>query len=257
MTNHILVETALLGEGLPSIDDAVLRYLWPVSDEINLAWLYRGNIICGNLSAFLLCRQQEKNWRRADARGLAEAIQQKFNAFLTVSASLRVADLLHIPVLVTAGLGGKMEGHLSSDLQAVSRHSVLVIASAFKDVCDTEESLKDLSASKVRLAVKGQENLDGFLFQGSSYPLPSYQGQALSKIACANGAVLFNPLPEELRISNRALLQEAAIAARPYQGTRQFHPTINRELDRLSQGRSSELQLLGLIANLNLAIGMI
>jgi len=255
------VETALLGCGLPSLKDELLLYLWPAAPQAELLWMEKGRLQVGSLPLFLEIRG--KNWPRLNAREMAGAAARRGDGFLTASALLRVAAALpgeKRRIVVISGMGGIRQGIISADLQELSRSPDLLLSSGFKDSLEMEPSLAFLREKGVRLLGWQCEHLDGFLFHES----PCLLDGSLKKEAEADlifsrnkggkSIVLFNPLPPSLRLKDRKILASAVKHGdKARREGYDFHPAVNRALDRSSNGCSSLFQLLALIANIQLA----
>lgn len=251
----ILVETALLGQGLPSVLPEEIAYFWPYDDCIRLAWMEAGEGITGTIAEFLRASNRIRDWKRVDARKFEPAVQEKYNAYLTISATLKLADKLNSQILVTAGMGGIFEDKISADLEEIPRHKVLLISSGFKDVCDANQSLAYLENGGVWAARTEPGTMHGFLLQGQDYAVTRlYQQKRLDDLVLHQGGVLFHAIPPGLKLPQPEYLEKAMARARSQAGTEQFHPLINRELDHLTNGYSSYLQLRALISNLHLAL---
>lgn len=267
-TNHIfgrisaavLVETALLGRGLPSVQNEVISYLWPAAVDISLLWLERGKIQAGPLSHFLAVRGHK--WPRINSVELEGAVERGTDGFLTVSALLRVAAAQpgeKRRLIVTSGLGGIRQEAVSADLHELPLSRDLLIASAFKDVLETAAGISYLRKQGARLLGWKCEQLDGFLYRDAPVPLDATletieQGWELAPRDYKQAAVLFNPLPHALRLQEQEKLWEALAAGdRARLAGQDFHPVVNEVLDETSNGCASLLQLLALLANLRLA----
>ncbi|HAE61338.1 MAG TPA: hypothetical protein DCG38_03250, partial [Eubacteriaceae bacterium] len=101
---NFLVETALLGHGLLSVDNDLILSLWP--DEVLLAWVENGKVKIGHISEFIPSRKNSKDWERLDGLAVKSKKYDNKNAFLTASGTMAVAKDVNCPVVVTAGIGG-------------------------------------------------------------------------------------------------------------------------------------------------------
>jgi pseudouridine-5'-phosphate glycosidase len=211
----ILVETALLGCGLTSLEDELLLYLWPAAAGVELLWLEEGKLQAGLLPCFLEVRGKE--WPRVNGRELAETAARGAGGFLTASALLCAAAALpgeERRIVVTAGMGGMRQGTISADLHELARSPDLLLASAFKDSLEVEPSLAFLRKNGVRLLGWQCEHLDGFLFHESPCALDGSlkteaEVEPLSFREDGKSIVLFNPLPLSLRLEGREILAAA------------------------------------------------
>lgn len=66
--------------------------------------------------------------------------------------------------------------------------------------------------------------------------------------------LLLNPIPEKERISDKKILEQAVKEA--YEAVEKgeyFHPAANGAIDRLTDGKSSDIQLVSIVENAKLA----
>jgi pseudouridine-5'-phosphate glycosidase len=253
----VLVETALLGQGLPSIAGAQMAGIWPAAREVVPVWLQEGRVVLGGIEQFLPLRAQEE-WPRIDGDRLDEAITGGRSGFLTASAVMRVANAAGGNLVVTAGMGGVRNGRVSQDLILLSRLKVLLVASAPKDSQNLWDTIAYLRRMGVRTVGKESRCVDGFLFTGDPVCLDAvYGGESPANLSAGQWCLLLNPLPAELRLRDHEILKEALAAGdRARQKQEEFHPAVNRALDRLTCGEASRLQLQALAANLELALAL-
>jgi pseudouridine-5'-phosphate glycosidase len=253
----VLVETALLGQGLPSINNSQIARLWPVSSLAVLVWLEQGKIVTGGINDFLRVRADIK-WRRVDGCRLNEAMREASSGYLTASAVMRVAVRTGAVIVVTAGMGGIRGNVVSDDLECLSTLPVLLIATSPKDHVNIRETLQYLKRNRVKVIGNKTNICNGFLFSGENILLDGInKGKNLPELSTGKkGCLLLNPLPSEFRMSDYRLLEQAVeegeMALRRHQ---EYHPAVNAALDRFTNGRSSLLQLQALVANIKVALG--
>ncbi|NSW83293.1 MAG: pseudouridine-5'-phosphate glycosidase [Syntrophothermus sp.] len=257
ITGRVLVETALLGCGLPSVSNQTLYEEWPKTKRINLVWLQGGRIVSGPIEKFLDLRR-EAGWARVDARRLDTAVAEQANGYLTASAVMKLTAGKLIPV-VTGGMGGVRQDTISADLVYLTKSPALLIASAPKDSVDLAGTVAYLREKGVLVLGVGQEYCDGFLFSREKVWLDrAYSPDIImSSVKLRAGCVIFNPLPPGLRFNEQSLLEKALEYS--YEASRRgqdFHPAVNHALDRLTGGRASVAQLEGLIANVKFALSL-
>jgi len=159
-----------------------------------------------------------------------------------------------IKVIVTAGMGGVRGNTVSLDMN-LCNYNVLLIASAPKDSLDAMTTISTLIRSGVKVIGYRSALSDGFLFVNEKDVRLDglYSGEdPLYLITKNKGCLLLNAIPHEKRLSNRDHLREAVKAGE--QSGKGFHPMVNQVLDNLTGGLSSEIQLLSLISNIELAL---
>lgn len=252
--NPVLVESALLGRGLPSLDNSLINYLWPQA-EISLPYVSEGIIKQGALWEVLKARNQQ-NWKRIDATRIQDITQSDVSGYLTASALIKLA--LPFNLVVTAGMGGITGGRISQDLVTIAAKPVWFISSGFKDVIDAKASLEYLKSHGVKVLGWKNPIYNGFIFANQGYSLDGViEENNLKDIDLKNdkGVIIFNPVPANLKLQNNKLLElarEQMIMAR--ENGEDFHPVVNKLLDHDTKGQSSLIQLLALISNINLAL---
>ncbi len=249
----VLVDTCLLGRGLPSLDNHLINYLWPNEDVI-LPYVKGGIIKKANLDEILEIRNQN-DWPRLDAGHLQKLTESPINGYLTASALMSLAaphDLV-----VTAGIGGITGQRVSQDLVNIADKPLWFISSGFKDVIDAKASLEYLKAQGIRVLGWKSPAYEGFLFSGPGYKLDgAVDENNIHNIDFKDGKgiLIFNPVPAYLKIKDSKLLALAAEQINMMQEKGiDFHPLINKFLDDHTGGYASLIQLIALIANINLA----
>ncbi|NPV89834.1 MAG: hypothetical protein HPY50_03545 [Firmicutes bacterium] len=256
----ILVETALLGQGLPSIDNECIADLWPAVPGIELVWLQEGRVVSGGLEELLAVRPRQE-WERINSSNLERSAERKASGYLTASAVLKISSRSTGRIVVTAGMGGVRAGIVSPDLMEIKPGGIL-IASAFKDTIEAEASLEYLRKRRVITAGWQSARADGFLFLDHGCDLDircdddflSAKGLG-GGFFTSFGLIMFNPLELSKRIPDRGCLERAAAKGQvALDNGLEFHPQVNAALDEMTGGHSSQLQLHALVDNLRLAL---
>ncbi len=255
----ILVETALLGQGLPSIDSDEILKIWPISKQLYLPWVEQGMIRLGHIENFLAVRSN-KSWLRVNASNLEKTLDEGYSGFLTASAVMKIAKYLGIKHVVTAGMGGIQGDMTSDDLVFLEKTPIFLIATSPKDSLDINKSLNYLMNQSVTVLSYECPFCNGFLFEGSKILLEKITQKELKDIKYpkGTGCLLLNPLPEDIRVQDDTVLIEAmnrGIQAR--ESHQEYHPAVNKALDELTQGKASNFQLKALVANQELALKIV
>ncbi len=248
-----LMETALLTHGLPSISNQQILTLWP-DCEAKLVWLENGEIIIGAIEEYLPLRERADSLKRIDAATLADAIKQKVTAAMTASAAMQVCADRGIPLAVTCGMGG-IGPHpfrdIGADLYALAQLPVGLVASAPKDVFDLPATIIWLQQNGVKVIGVQADYCDGFL---AAQPQVALDG-TLDTAQLSLSLLILNGL--EQKIVQQDQLEEAmAFGIQIQQRGGLYHPAVNNKLDELTEGKSSTMQLQGLIDNAKLAAGL-
>lgn len=243
-----LVETALLTHGLKSVDNDTLVNLWPWVHKC-IAWVDRGEIIIGNMKEFISFRNRAKDLIRIDKDILMESCNNGTSGVLTASGTMMVAKERGIYIAVTAGMGGIgdiVEEKLCADLPAIATMDVTLIATSPKDVIDIGKTIKWLLDHDVSIWGKDTDIIDGFMISGKPIRLTGkYSRQSLK-----GKTLLLNPIPNEMRLKDIAIVEKAKNAGKKAEEKGEYyHLAANAMIDKLSFGRSSELQLRSLINN--------
>lgn len=252
MENNFLAETALLGQGLYSCDNDLVRKVWleHLPEDLRaLAWLWQGEIIIGTVEEFLAIRNEE-DMGRYNMYNLPQAMAGGKCGFLTAGCTMKIAADLGKKYVVSCGIGGIYQGVVSSDLPALCSLPVVLVATSPKDMLKAQPILDYLHAKSFGVYGWDCDETDGYLFVGDAVKLDGRIDSGEPKLP-DNCCLLLNPLPKSKRLTDRRLLAEAVEAGQlaADQG-RQFHPAVNRALDRLSHGKTSENQLVSFVENI-------
>ena len=256
MKANFLVETALLGQGLYSCDDEMVRSAWRAKlpeDLQALAWLWQGEVIIGSIDEFLQVRNAE-NMGRFNGYTLEQAQADGKSGFITAGGTMKLAAEQGLPFVISCGIGGVCGGKVSSDLPMLCSLPVVLVATSPKDMIDTAATVDYLRQEGFAVYGKDCDIADGYLFVGERVQLDG-------SLDCKSGGekpqlpadckLLLNPLPRDKRMGGKDILRFAvqageAAAARG----EEFHPTVNRALDSMTNGSTSAKQLLSLMENI-------
>ncbi len=257
MRKQILVETALMGAGTPGIAPGELRDLWSAgtgdASGALLVWRADGTDRRGGMEEFLAFRNTG-TWSRIRAG----SSRRPENGYYTAGALLEMGRATEL--VVTAGIGGMIGENISGDLPAICRAESSLVCAGFKDMVDAEGSLNYLRERGIPVCGLWQNTYNGFLFRRPTVRLngefrPAGDGTIGEQTM---PRVLFVPVPVSERLEAAHWLdlgfQEAKAAAA---AGKDFHPEFNRSLERMSQGKSSILQIMSLIRNIEVADSMV
>ena len=251
---EFFIETALLTHGLVSMGDEDILALWPWQDK-KLVWLEEGKICHGTMEEYFPLRRRAKEIKRIDREILAKAIEQKESGCLTASGTMAVAEMLGVPVAVTAGMGGistYIQGEtLCADLPALVESKTILISTSPKDVVDIQSSIEWLLNHQVKILGVRHDYCSGFMFNGKKIYL---SGILKKEEVVAPHTLILQDIREEERIEEKDILQQALDAGLKAQERGEyFHPAANVVIDRMSGGVAGRLQLKSLIENGKLA----
>ena len=246
-----VVETALLGHGLPSVKDNLIAALWPPEPAVKLAWLEEGEVRLGNIKDFL-ARRKNNGWARVSSKNLDQAMADGKSAFLTASAIARAFGTRTL--VVTAGMGGIRGDTVSDDLMQLCEGHVM-LATAPKDSQDLHATIDFLRKHDVVVLGRREAVCSGFLFKEPEVKINGVWPGRLEITGQAHRLLLLNSIPSEQRLNDRNILLAAeAQGEAALQGGKDFHPAVNTDLDRHTAALSSEMQLNALVYNIKEAL---
>lgn len=249
MIKEILVETALLGQGTPSLTDEFIMNIIPL--EIQLAWVKEGKIIMSNLNEFIKFRNKSY-FKRYNCKNIKNLNSNDYG-YLTASATMYIADKLNIPIVVSAGIGGfsTFDNYpCSLDLDCILKLKPILLATSFKDMIDIKKSISKITKYYKILGNK-KNYCDGYIFNLKKYNL---SGKLSKENIDKDVKLIFNDIDNNLRFKNIWILKKAIKLGiiSEHKGI-SFHPVVNSFFDNISNGFSSEIQVLSLRENISLA----
>ena len=258
----LLCETALLTHGLYSVSQEELRAAWPFQDNF-LVWVDSGRIVRGTMADYLPFRERNAEVCRIDCNTLDRALHGGVSGALTASGTMAVCEKLGVPLAVTCGMGGigEIRGEeLCPDLPALTRRRAALLATSPKDMLDIPGTINWLRDHGVHVAGPA---CTGYVFHRPPVEVELSSSacktaDAVRRLTADGGLLMLNPIPSAERVQRLSILAAAIAAGRQAeQSGRYYHPAANREIDQLTGGESSRMQLRSLIANLRLAIGIL
>lgn len=250
-----LVETALLGQGIVSVQNEEILSIWP--KDALLAWVEKGKIKIGTIEEFLPARQSGDSWGRFDGLSIKEKHSSNTNGFLTASGTMVVAKEIGCPVVVSAGIGGigniKAE-RLCYDLPALSQLGITLVATSPKDMLDIQATLNWLDDHGVKILGFNTDICNGYiLVLQAQRHLGKLTSKNANKLEYGCNLIL-NPIPEEKRLKDLSFLDKAIKSGeKAEENGEPYHPAANACFDRLSSGLSSRIQLESLVSNIKVA----
>ena len=245
-----LIESALLTHGLASIPNDYLIRSW--EDGWDIAWMSGGKLTIGDIEEFCRFRDEAADFARINYFSYDISRQNGASGPLTASGTFRACMETGARVTVTCGLGGLRRGETaeaSNDISAMKDAGISTVATAFKDMFDAQLSLEAAAAAGMSIYRLTDHWHMGYMFISlHDTPEPDYNE------AYSPAALYLAPVPPDELIADRSILEEAsaygeeeALKGKP------FHPAVNRRIDELTAGYSSELQLRSLITNIGYA----
>jgi pseudouridine-5'-phosphate glycosidase len=193
---------------------------------------------------------------KVSIRDLPYVMAAKGHGATTVAATMRLAALAGIHVLVTGGIGGVHRGghesmDVSADLTELSRTDVGVVCAGVKSVLDVGRTLEVLETLGVPVLTNGSDEFPWFYSRSSGHRTPlrsDSPGEMAATmklkwdLGLAGGVVIANPIPVDAEIPEQqmATILAAAVDDAGQQGIsgRDLTPYLLRRIADLSGGAS-------------------
>jgi len=259
MKYQVFVESAVLGQGLASMGDDLLLGGWLGSFKnkpVAIVWMNKGKINMCDIKEFIDVRFKE-NMIRIDGHNFEQAVADKASGYLTAGGAMIAAEKMGVKYVVSAGIGGiGPDGSICSDLVQLCEGKVRLVATAFKDVVPSRETITYLQERGVEIYSLENWYDNGFLFKKDKTQEALVDNNfSLGDELPDSCRLLFNPIKEEKRFNNKNLYNkvlETATEKAAKDG--HFHIQFNRAISDESMGISDLLQASALFANIRLAL---
>lgn len=253
--NNFLVESALLTHGLPGISTEEMLEAWP-EDIKNITWMDNGEVVIGSMAEFIEFRKRAADYLRVNSANFQECSENGISGALTASGTMEVCKRMGIGIAVTCGMGGFSKGAAEescADLDALAKMPVALIATSPKDMLDVRGSLEWLYDHGVTVKGVHSEKCTGYLFKSADVALNGGSAEP-DEIAIKTPMLILQKIPEEKRVGDMTILDRAIEKGKKAESEgRYFHPAVNGEIDRLTNGYSARIQLDSIINNAQLA----
>ncbi|MHB8378431.1 MAG: pseudouridine-5'-phosphate glycosidase [Acidimicrobiales bacterium] len=272
----VALETTIVVHGLPSpvnfevarACEAAVRDGGSVPATIGVL---DGNVVVG-LSDDELARLADpaRHAAKLSARDLGVALAKGTDGATTVAGTITVAEHAGITVMATGGLGGVHRDAAesfdeSADLTALSRRSVLVVASGVKSILDIGATLERLDTLGVPVVGFGTRHFPGFYLRDSGFELDwsvASAEEAAMAFLChremtSTGFLVANPVAADKEL-DRHLHDEAlesALLKAQFDGVsgKAVTPTLLAEFARHTAGLSVQVNRDLVVANAGVA----
>ena len=250
-----LVESALLTHGLKSIDNEILIENWPKNNK-KIVWIECGEIVISGIEEFCRFRNHSSEFGRVNYYTLEKCLLEGDSGALTASGTMKVCEMMKIPLAVTCGMGGIIEREKTekcADIVALTETNVSLVATSPKDMFDIQCTIEEIQSRGIPIYGDQTEECTGYIFVQNPVKLTEqWSGQKICK-----NTLFLKKIPEEERISERKILEDAIdFGYREQKKRKMFHPAVNERIDDRSMGKSSLIQLYSLIANMKFADGL-
>ncbi len=254
MEIKFLVETALLTHGLVSASNADIHSAFEGLYAL-FGWIDKGELIIGTIEEYLPFRERCDSLIRIDCNSLDKAQKEGLSGALTASGTMAVCKSMGIPLAVTCGMGGigEIKGEtLCPDLPALAQMEVTLISTSPKDMLDIKATFNWLRDNNVSILGNDTDMCTGYIF-----PFANEHIKPLSHASYTIGkghTLILNPIPENKRVYDADILKKAiSKGLEAEQKGEYYHPAVNKEIDRLTNGYSTKIQLMSLADNIRLA----
>jgi pseudouridine-5'-phosphate glycosidase len=272
----VALETTIVVQGLPApvnlevarqCEDAV-RAGGSIPATIGIL---DGNVIVGlTIDQLDKLASPSRNAAKLSARDLGLALATGIDGATTVAGTIAVASRVGIDVMATGGLGGvhRDAGRSydeSADLTAMSRTSMLVVASGVKSILDIGATLERLDTLGVAVAGFQTNKFPGFYRRDSGFELDwSLESVAQAALAflehrrfSSTGFLVANPVAEDLQLDSQVHDDglESALAKANLLGVtgKDVTPVLLAEFASFSAGRSVQVNKDLVVSNARVA----
>ncbi len=240
----MLVESCLLGHGIPSVSDETMLKEWP--KDIPIIMVKNHELAVVDMKEFVTHRGQGKwkrhNWQDVDKGNFANY------GYVTASGTVKACEILGYTLAISCGIGGicrKIKGEeICEDVKMLDKTKVPLLATGFKDMTNFDETFKYIEDHNGKY-VWLRDPAQGYLFPHLDVHVkPYFDG--------GKGAGLFlNPIPNEKRFQDLSLMKSGFKAGEKAQDEGKFyHPAVNVFYDEKTDGESSLLQWRALLSNI-------
>ncbi len=245
-----LIESALLGQGLPGITDHEMKSLWPEHPGGEIAWMKAGKLMTGGISEFVKFRKEIKDSVRICYQNFEAAQAQKVTGVLTASGTMRACEKIQAEFAVSCGIGGlKSKQTIESchDLLALKESKVSLVATSPKDMFDLKHTLEEAQKAGISVVGCGSCICNGYLFLQDPVEISTGLKGTMDR-----NCLFLRKIPEQRRICEKRIFDQALqYAIESEKKGLLFHPSFNQKVDELTKGYSSKIQLEALISNIN------
>ena len=272
----VALESTIVVQGLPApinlevaVDcEAVIREGGAVPATIGLL---DGRIVVGlTMEQVARLAAPSHGTAKLSTRDLGPALATRQDGATTVAATIACAARVGIKVMATGGLGGVHRDAITSfdesaDLTALSRTSVLVVASGVKSILDIGATLERLDSLGVPVIGYQTKSFPGFYRSDSGFVV-DWSVQNAREVAAAflahqlfssSGLLLANPVDQERQLDealhDQALASGLAqVAALSITG-KEVTPVLLGEFARFTSGLSVQVNRDLVVGNARLA----
>ena len=151
---------------------------------------------------------------KVSTRDIPVILAQKQDGVMTIAAAIKTAALAGIPVACGSGIGGAQIGaentmDISTDLESLSRNTVMVVCSGTKPILDLNLTMEYLETSGVPVVGYCTDKMPEYMVRGSGFRL-TYRMDTPEELAeimyikkqmnIGGGVLVVNPVPQEYEL---------------------------------------------------------
>ncbi len=204
-------------------------------------------------------------------RDLAVAVARRQSGGTTVAGTLAAANAAGIRIMATGGIGGvhigaENTGDVSADLDALSRHPLVVVCAGAKAICDSRRTVEALDSLGVAVVGYQTSTFPAFLARSTGIPVPhrvenageiAAIARAKAMMGDSSALLVVQPPPRDAALDERdmAIAVTAALenAGDDDVGGAELTPYLLNAMAEATGGRSLTANLAVLGANAALA----
>jgi pseudouridine-5'-phosphate glycosidase len=212
----------------------------------------------------------DRHAAKFSSRDLGAALATGTDGATTVAGTISIASRVGINVMATGGLGGVHRDASdtfdeSADLTALSRTSIIVVASGVKSILDIGATLERLDTLGVPVLGYGTRQFPGFYLRDSGYSLDWSAASAEEAAAAflrhrefsSTGLLVANPVAAEMELDRgmHDAALDSALAKVQLEGVsgKEVTPALLSEFARHTSGVSVQVNRDLVVANAALA----
>ncbi|XP_043787121.1 pseudouridine-metabolizing bifunctional protein C1861.05 [Apis laboriosa] len=266
----VVLESTIITHGMPYPDNLktaiqvenIIRKKGAVPATIGIL---NGQIHVGlNNEQLQILAESHSKTVKCSSRDISTIVAQKLNGGTTVSATMLIANLLHLPIMATGGIGGVHRGaemtfDISTDLIELGRTPVAVVCSGVKSILDIEKTLEYLETHGVPVIKIGKTNyFPAFYctetFQKIKAPHRVSTSEEATEIlkkqrelGFQTGILFTVPIPEKYALDSKEMESaiHKALENAKYQNIsgKNVTPFLLEELNRITHGQSLQANM--------------
>lgn len=259
----VALETTVLTHGMPYPENvkcalACEEKIREAGAEPFTIGIINGEIRIGLTKDEIEALGQNHDAIKVSRKDIPYCIANNLTGSTTVAATMFLANLAHIRVFSTGGIGGVHRGFdetmdVSADLIEFSKTPVNVICAGPKAILDIPRTLEYLETQSVSVIGYKTDKMPLFYTRTSEYRLDIKADSALDiakmihisdKLNMNQGALIVNPIPEEYSLSyewmNERILAAIEMSKKDHITGKKVTPYLLDKLVALTEGKSLE-----------------